>query len=72
MPATDKDGYAFIDRNGARFEVILNWLQTGDIRVLDLTEAECIRKDALYFNVCSLVMTDVVIRGAWLRHSPIC
>ena len=59
-PCVDKDGYAFIDRNGARFEVILNWLQTGDIRVLDLAEAECIRKDALYFNVRADVMNALL------------
>ncbi len=49
----DKDGYVFIDRDGERFRVILNWLQTGQIKLTDIAEAECILSDATFFNVCS-------------------
>ncbi len=49
----DKDGYVFIDRNGSRFEVILNWLQTGDISNTEGTALDLLRKDATFFNVWS-------------------
>ena len=43
----------FIDRDGERFRVILNWLQTGQIKLTDIAEAECILSDATFFNVWS-------------------
>ena len=49
----DKDDYVFIDRDGERFRVILNWLQTGDISNTEGTALDLLRKDATFFNVWS-------------------
>ena len=52
----DSDGYAFIDRDGARFELILTWLRTGKVACNDLIILDLLRDEAAFYQVRSALI----------------